>query len=130
MEHARPTLRCLHDDLKIATPSADVPLDEIKHPLLAKIRQQFADPATPHERIAAIDDEVLFKVKLQRWRGAVWTDRPSADVRVWLVAAGWREDGSTTDFYAALAVRARVARSRQSASSDRFHLPWRSSCWT
>jgi hypothetical protein len=92
VERARPTLRCLHDDLKVATPSADVPLDEINHPLLAKTQAQFADPATPHERIAAIDDEVFFKVKIQRWRGAVWTDHPSADVPIWLVAAGWRED--------------------------------------
>ena len=75
-KRARPTLRCLHHDLKIATPSADVPLDELNHPLLAKTHEQFSDPATPHERIAAIDDEVFFKVKIQRWRGAVW-DRPS-----------------------------------------------------
>jgi hypothetical protein len=117
VERARPTLRCLHDDLKVARPSADVPLDEINHPLLAKTHEQFADPATPHERIAAIDDEVFFKVKVQRWRGAVWTDHPSADVRVWLVAAGWREDGATTDFYAALAASARAARSRRNAGN-------------
>jgi hypothetical protein len=117
VERARPTLRCLHDDLKVATPSADVPLDEIDHPLLAKTHEQFADPATPHERIAAIDDQVFFKVKIQRWRGAVWTDQPSTDVRVWLVAAGWREDGATTDFYAALAAGARAARSRHNAGN-------------
>lgn len=116
MERARPTLRCLREDLKIATPSADLPLDEIDHPLLAKIREQFADPATPHERIAAIDDQVFFKVKIQRWRGAVWTDRPDADVQLWLVAAGWREKGATTDFYAALAFGGRTARSRHNAT--------------
>ena len=66
----------------------------------SQTHEQFADPATPHERIAAIDDEVFFRVKIQRWRGAVWTDQPNADVRAWLVAAGWREDGATTDFYA------------------------------
>jgi hypothetical protein len=98
-------------------PSTDVPLDEITHPLLAKTHEQFADPATPHERIAAIDDEMFFKVKIQRWRGAVWTDHPSADVQVWLVAAGWREDGATTDFYAALAAGAKAARSRHNAGN-------------
>ena len=116
MERARPTLRCLHEDLKLAAGSADKPLDEIDHPLLDKTNEQFADPATPHERIAAIDDEVLFKVKVQRWRGAVWIDDPGTDPRIWLVAAGWREDGAATDFYAALAVGAKTARSRYNAT--------------
>ena len=119
MERARPTLRCLHEDLKIATPPADEPLDEIPPPLLAKTRQQFAGSATHHERIAAIDDEVLFKVKIQRWRGAAWIDESSAEVPVWLVAAGWREDGATTDFYAALAADAKTARARYNATHHR-----------
>ena len=38
---------------------------------LAKATERFADDQTPHERIAAIDDEVLFKVKAHRWRGAI-----------------------------------------------------------
>jgi hypothetical protein len=117
MNRARPTLRCLREDLKVAMPPADVPLDEIDHPLLSKTNEQFADPATPHERIVAIDDEVFFKVKIQRWRGAVWTDYPNADVQVWLVAAGWREDGATNDFYAALTASARTARSRHNAGN-------------
>ncbi|MEU9884173.1 hypothetical protein [Sphaerisporangium sp. NPDC051011] len=53
-----------------------------------------------------MDDNVLFKVKIQRWRGAVWQDNRCP----WLVAAGRREDGSPDDFYAALTVRARHAR--------------------
>jgi hypothetical protein len=81
---ARPTLRCLREDLALAIPRADTPLEEISHPLLAKATECFADDQTPHERIAAIDDEVLFKVKAQRWRGAVWVDAGIP----WLVAAG------------------------------------------
>jgi hypothetical protein len=119
MERVRPTLRCLREDLKVALPSTDTPLDRIPHPLLAKAHEQFADPATPHERIAAVDDEVLLKVKIQRWRGAVWVDRPDADVRPWLVAAGRREEGATTDFYAALATGARNARGRHNAGNAR-----------
>ena len=46
-------------------PPVDEPLDEVEHPLLNKAREQFADSATPHERIAAIDDQVLFKVKVK-----------------------------------------------------------------
>lgn len=90
---ARPTLRCLREDLALAVPRADTPLEEISHPLLAKATERFADDQTPHERIAAIDDEVLFKVKAQRWQGAIWVDAGIP----WLVAAGWREEGSLDD---------------------------------
>jgi hypothetical protein len=107
----RPTLRCLREDLGLPIPPAGDPLDEIDHPLLAKAREQFTDLDTPHERIAAIDDNVLFKVKVRRWRGAVWTE----ELLAWLVAAGWREAGSPDDFYAAAAVQGRTARARYSA---------------
>lgn len=111
MRPARPTLRCLREDLHLPLPRVDVPLDELAHPLLAKAAEQFGDPDAKHERIRAVDDQILFKVKVQRWRGAVWTD---ADLP-WLVAAGRREDGSTDDFYAALESDARAARARYNA---------------
>jgi hypothetical protein len=81
------------------------------HPLLAKAAERFADDETPQERISAIDDQVLFKVKVQRWRGAVWVD---ADLP-WLVAAGQREEGSPEDFYTALAARGIAARTLYNA---------------
>jgi hypothetical protein len=93
----------LREDLGQAIPRADTPLDEIEHPLLVKAIEQFAGDATPHERIAAVDDQVLFKVKVQRWRGAIWFDGEGGP---WLVSAGSREDGSPDDFYALLAARA------------------------
>jgi hypothetical protein len=64
------------------------------------------------ERIRAVDDQLLFKVKVQRWRGAVWIE-PDLP---WLVAAGQRESGSLDDFYAALAADGRAARARHNAS--------------
>jgi hypothetical protein len=108
---ARPTLRCLREDLAQAVPRADTPLEDISHPLLARATERFADDQTPHERIAAIDDEVLFKVKAQRWRGAVWIDAGIPR----LVAAGQREEGSPDDFYASLATRGTAARARYNA---------------
>jgi hypothetical protein len=108
---ARPTLRCLREDLALPVPSVDIPLDEITHPLLAKATERFADAETPRERISAIDDRVLFKVKVQRWRGAVWVDAGLP----WLVAAGQREEGSPEDFYAALAARGSAARALYNA---------------
>ena len=71
VQRVRPTLRVLRDDLNLPLPSARVPLETISHPLLDKASEQFADPDIAHERIRAIDDIVLFKVKVQRWRGAV-----------------------------------------------------------
>src|SRR5207248_10265825 len=59
--------------------------------------EQFAGTGGAHERIRSIDDVVLFKVKIQRWRGAVWLDQAWP----WVVAAGVREEGSSDDFYSA-----------------------------
>ena len=108
----RPTLRCLTDDLGLKIPTVDDPLDEFDHPLLRKANQQFAEPSSSRERISSIDAAVLFKVTAQRWRGAVWID---ATGRPWMVAAGWREEGSQDDFYEALGHAARSARARYNA---------------
>lgn len=127
MDRARPTLRCLRTDLNLAVPPVDQPLDEIDHPLLAKANQHFADTAVSRERIAAIDDMVLFKVKVRRWRGAVWADEPTTAIRFWLVAGGIREDGAATDFYAALANAAKQARVRYNTKHVR---PLKTECHT
>lgn len=111
MQRTRPTLRCLTDDLKLPVPAMNFPLDEIDHPILAKACEQFAADDGRHERIRAIDDQILFKVKVQRWRGAVWIE-PDLP---WLVAAGWRESGSTDDSYTALAADGQAARARYNA---------------
>jgi hypothetical protein len=111
MQRARPTLRALTEDLKLSLPPIDEPLDEISHPLLSKAIRQFSDPLAKRERIRAIDDEVVWKVKIQRWRGAVWAD----DEVPWLVAAGTRKEGSADDFYKALSEHAQAARSRYNA---------------
>ncbi|MBM7770226.1 hypothetical protein JOD54_000430 [Actinokineospora baliensis] len=102
----RPTLRCLRDELGLEVPPVTVPLNEVDHPLVRKANDQFSAPSGPRERIRAVDDTVMFKVKVRRWRGAlVDAGEPS-----WLVAAGIREDGSRDDFYAALAESLNAAR--------------------
>lgn len=68
---ARPTLRVLRYGLHLPVPPIDGLLEEIDHPLLAKARDQSAVDDAAHERIRTIDDEVVWKVKIQRWRGAV-----------------------------------------------------------
>jgi hypothetical protein len=129
MGAVRPTLRTLREDLQIPLPPAPDPLDEIPHPVLAKAHEQFTAPDRPHERIRAIDDTVLFKVKSGRWRGAIWQDSGS-EVPAWLVAAGVREDGSREDFYAALATATRSAKARYNSThstaliTDTYSGPW------
>lgn len=133
MSRVRPTIRCLREDLHLGLPSAQVPLDQLAHPLMDKASEQFADPGTPHDRIRAIDDVVLLKVKIQRWRGAVFTDTPDADVRTWLVAAGIRAGGrgglartvatsssalSSTAASIPVALRALRARLRRTSSTE------------
>lgn len=114
-----PVRRCLREDLHLPLPPASIPLDQVDHPLLTKAGEQFADPDTPHERIRAIDDVVLFKVKISRWRGATYVDQTAAEASDWLVAAGRREEGSADDFYAALHAQARAARQRYNAGHDK-----------
>lgn len=115
----RPTLRCLREDLHLPLPPASIPLDQVDHPLLTKAGEQFADPDTSHERIRAIDDVVLFKVKISRWRGATYIDQTAVEASDWLVAAGRREEGSADDFYAGLHAQARAARQRYNAGHDK-----------
>ncbi len=115
----RPRLRCLRDDLHLPLPTARVPLDEIDHPILRKAAEQFAARDTPHERIASVDDVVLFKVKTGRWRGAVLCDEPGEDALDWLVAAGICEEGAPDDFYAGLHTQAQAARQRYNADHDK-----------
>ncbi|MEU9835979.1 hypothetical protein AB0D67_30965 [Streptosporangium sp. NPDC048047] len=112
MRSARPTLRCLRDDLDLPLPPVTVPLDETDHPIVVKAAEQFTDADAKHDRIRAIDDQVLFKVKVRRWRGAVWIDADLPRV----VAAGKREDGSGGDFYAVLEAEGKAARAQHNAT--------------
>jgi hypothetical protein len=100
----RPTVRCVREDLDYPKlPPATLPLDRLDAPVLRKAQEvcRTSPPATG--RIVSIDDRVLWKVKIERWRGAVWCELP----RRWLVAAGRREAGSPDDFYADLADKGR-----------------------
>ncbi len=50
---ARPTPRCLREDLALAVPYADTSLEDVSHPLFAKVSDRFAADETPQERISA-----------------------------------------------------------------------------
>jgi len=56
-ERVRPTLRCLREDLGLAVPLVDVPLEELAHPLLAKAGERFVGEQALRERIAGVSPE-------------------------------------------------------------------------
>lgn len=134
-EPARPTVRCLFEDLADQWPGdigvrlraerlppPSVPLDDLDHPLLAQARKQFATNVDyPTERIDQLDDRVWLKVKTNadRWRGAAHIDGG----RPWVGAAGWREAGSRDDFYDELG-RAARDRARGSHAAHRTDTSW------
>jgi len=100
----RPTVRCLRDDLGFAKlPPATQPLDEIDHVLVGKARDLCRTDPPASEPIREIDDRRFWKVKIERWRGALWCDGPGR----WIVAAGYRRAGDPDDFYAELGESAR-----------------------
>lgn len=71
MKAARPTLRCLREDLKVPLPPVNRPLDEVAHPLLHKANEQFANESGGRERTdtraAALlpdgDDRVRYRLE-------------------------------------------------------------------
>jgi hypothetical protein len=94
---ARPTIRCLVDDLGIELPSLDVDLGEIDHPLLEEVRR--LAPASPRgqKRILAIDQPLIYRVRVSDYRGGTWVDEEHSIV--WLCATRRREEGSEADAY-------------------------------
>lgn len=109
---ARPTLRCLRDDLtenwndtrqRAALgddPLALPPFDELDHPVVRHAAGVFdgkPDTDAQREGITGLTNPMWLKLKTGRWRGAVWEDE---DGQAWLCAAGLRREREATDFYA------------------------------
>lgn len=110
----RPTLRCLLDDLGYKkVPPAKEPLDRLQDAVLVKAAEVARAAPEGATRIVELDDCVFWKVKIERWRGALWTQ----DKESWLAAAGYRRDGDADDAYAELGERAR----RWKAEYNRDH---------
>lgn len=109
---ARPTLRCLRQDLTedwndtqqrgalndvpIALPS----FDQLDHPVVRHAAGVFngkPDTDAQREGITGLTNPMWLKLKTGRWRGAIWEDE---DGQAWLCAAGLRREREATDFYA------------------------------
>jgi hypothetical protein len=101
---ARPTIRCLTDDLGVELPGLDVDLGEVDHPLLAELRRVARESPTGQKRILSIDSPLVYRIRVSSHRGATWVDEQVVDheerVIVWLCAAHPREAGSVDDAFA------------------------------
>jgi hypothetical protein len=96
---ARPTIRCLRDDLGIGLPTVDVDLGSIEHPLMEEARRVAPTAPQGQKRILAIDHPLVYRLRHGRWRGATWLEEDAA--RFWLLAGALRAAGSRQDAYAA-----------------------------
>lgn len=113
-EVVRPTIRCVLEDLAPelsgsllaeirqaldATPGTRL-LPEVGHPLLKRAGEIASDAAAVRELIQVVTDRACVKVKTGPRRGALWRDEGG---QWWLLAAGWRKDDGSGDFYEAMA---------------------------
>ena len=101
---ARPTLRCVTDDLNLALPPLDVYLGALDHPALREVRRLAAESPIGQKRILAIDHPLVYRMRVGGDRGATWVD----DERnvLWLCALRRRQAGSADDAPVASEVRA------------------------
>lgn len=110
----RVTLRCLREDLadgwrdvadrRLAQGSAESLtklVHELDHPVIRKAVGDYPlgqEGRVERESISGLADPPFWKLKTDRWRGAIYVD-PETN-QPWLVAAGLRRGGEATDFYA------------------------------
>lgn len=100
----RPTLRCVREDLGYKKlPPVSQQLDKLGDVVLTKSGEVARSAPQGTERVVELDDRIFWKVKIDRWRGALWI----SDDESWLVAAGYRRAGDADDFYNELGTAAR-----------------------
>lgn len=96
MRRARPTIRCLVEDLGIELPELATDLGELDDPWVVELRRIAPTSPTGQKRILAIDRPLVYRLRIASERGATWIDD---DGIVWLCAVRRREDGSDDDAF-------------------------------
>jgi hypothetical protein len=94
---ARPTLRCLTEDLGLDIPTLDVDLGTLDHPWLDELRRTAQISPQGQKRILSIDVPLVYRLRVSADRGATWVDAERDTV--WLCAVRGREQGSDDDAY-------------------------------
>lgn len=97
IRRARPTIRCLIEDLGVELPGLDTGLGELEDPWIAEPHRIAPTSPVGQKRILAIDHPLVYRLRVSAERGATWLDE---DGVVWLCAVRRREDGSDDDAFA------------------------------
>jgi len=94
---ARPTIRCLVEDLGIELPDLATDLGEMDYPWIAELRRIAPTSPTGQKRILSIDHPLVYRLRVSSERGATWLDENDV---VWLCAVRRRKEGSDDDAFA------------------------------
>lgn len=96
MRRARPTIRCLVEDLGIELPDLSTDLGGLDDPWIAELRRIAPESPTGQKRILSIAHPLVHRLRLSSERGATWLDE---DGVVWLCAVRRREERSDGDAF-------------------------------
>jgi hypothetical protein len=126
---ARPTIRCLTEDLDLELPGLDVSLGDVNHPWLDELRRIADTSPQNQKRVLSIAYPLVYRLRISDERGATWVDEQHNTV--WLCAVSRREEGSDDDAYewfaqlheakALLPTEADLDRLRADAVLELFH---------
>ena len=95
---ARPTLRCLSEDLGLRVPALDADLGELDHPWMDELRRMAPTAPLGQKRVLSIDRPLIYRLHSSFQRAATWLDEERGVV--WLCAVHRRDEGSEDDAYA------------------------------
>lgn len=139
-QETRVTSRCLNEDLVDDWPDADIrraiedgrlhaSQSELDHPVVVHLRATFPHGSDDAQRtsISAVTDRTVWRLKTQRWRGAVWEDKEGI---AWLCAAGLCRDGDTDDFYSEFAAACKQGSQQFLPSEEDYELARRDAART
>ena len=94
---ARPTIRCLTEDLGLALPWLDTDLGEVEDPLLGELRRIAPGSPQGQKRVLSIGSPLVYRLRFSAERGVTWVDEDHGVV--WLCAVHRRQEGSDDDAY-------------------------------
>ena len=94
---ARPTIRCLVEDLGIELPDLSIDLGELDDPWIAELHRIAPTSPRGQKRVLAIAHPLVYRLRVSSERGATWLDEGGI---VWLCAVRRREEGSDEDAFA------------------------------
>jgi len=96
VRRARPTIRCLVEDLGIELPDLATDLGELDDPWIAELRRLAPMTPTGQKRILSIGHPLVYRLRMSADRGVTWLDD---DGVVWLCEVRRREEGSDDDAF-------------------------------